>query len=252
MNHYSVSLISYLNSRPFLYGLENDPFMGDLKIFLDIPSKTAAKLTNHQADVGLVPVGALIDLPGYRIISNYCIGAVGAVRTVVLASDVPLEEIENVVLDYQSRSSVLLVRVLARFFWKKEFSWEKNCAGYEKKVISGKSAAVVIGDRVFEVEKRCRYVYDLSAEWMKFTGLPFVFAVWVAMEELPSAFLEKFNAAIGFGVKSVPEVEELVKEAYPGVDLYTYFTENISYTLDDSKRQGMERFLSLAAQLEQI
>ncbi len=80
---------------------------------------------------------------------------------------------------------------------------------------------------------------------MKFTGLPFVFAVWVAMEELPSAFLEKFNAAIGFGVKSVPEVEELVKDAYPGVDLYTYFTENISYTLDDSKRQGMERFLWL-------
>ncbi len=224
----------------------------DLKIFLDIPSKTAAKLTNHQADVGLVPVGALNDLPGYRIISNYCIGAVGAVRTVVLASDVPLDEIENVVLDYQSRSSVLLVRVLDRFFWKKNFSWEKSCAGYEKRAISGKTAAVVIGDRVFEVEKRCRYVYDLSAEWMKFTGLPFVFAVWVAMEELPAAFLEKFNAAIGFGVKSVPEVEELVKEAYPGVDLYTYFTENISYTLDDPKRQGMERFLSLAAQLPEI
>lgn len=252
MNHYSVSLISYLNSRPFLYGLENDPLKEKVRIFLDIPSRTADKLILHQADVGLVPVGALIDLPGYRIISDYCIGAVGAVRTVVLASNVPLEEIENVVLDYQSRSSVLLVRVLARFFWKKEFSWEKSSLGYEKRAISGKTAAVVIGDRVFEVEKRCRYIYDLSAEWMTFTGLPFVFAVWVAMEELPASFLEKFNAAIGFGVKSVPEVEELVKDIYPGVDLYTYFTKNISYTLDNPKRQGMELFLLFAAQLPEI
>ena len=131
MNHYSVSLISYLNSRPFLYGLENDPLRDHIRIFLDIPSRTADKLIHHQADVGLVPVGALIDLPGYRIVSDYCIGAVGAVRTVVLASDVPLEEIDCIVLDYQSRSSVLLARVLARFLWKKEYSWENSSTGFE-------------------------------------------------------------------------------------------------------------------------
>ncbi len=252
MKHYSISLISYLNSRPFLYGLENDALRDHIRIFLDIPSKTAVKLINNQADIGLVPVGALTDIPGYRIISNYCIGAVGAVRTVVLASDVPLEEIETIYLDYQSRSSVLLVRVLARFFWKREFRWEKSSEGYEEKSISGKTAAVVIGDRVFNVEKRCRTIIDLSEEWMKFSGLPFVFAVWVAMEELPVSFLKQFNAAIGFGVKSVPEVENMVKGEYPGIDLRTYFTENISYFLDEPKRLGMERFLSLAAQLEAL
>ncbi|HNU78419.1 MAG: menaquinone biosynthesis protein [Prolixibacteraceae bacterium] len=252
MKHYSISLISYLNSRPFLYGLENHPIRDSIRIFLDIPSKTAIKLIDHQADIGLVPVGALTDLPGHRIISDYCISAAGAVRTVVLASDVPLEEIETVLLDYQSRSSVLLVRVLARFFWKKEFRWEKSSAGYEKKAISGKTAAVVIGDRVFEVEKRFRYIFDLSAEWMKFSGLPFVFAVWVAMEELPAAFRDLFNTAVGFGVKSVPEVEELVKDEYPGVDLNSYFNGNISYLLNDPKRQGMARFLELATRLREI
>ncbi len=252
MKRYSISLISYLNSRPFLYGIENAPLKEDVEIFLDIPSKTAVKLIHRQADVGLVPVGALTDLPGYRIVSDYCIGAAGPVRTVVLASEAPLDEVEAIQLDYQSRSSVLLVRILSRFFWKREFRWEKSSLGYAKRVIQGKTAAVVIGDRVFDVEKRYRYIIDLSDEWMKFTGLPFVFAVWVAMEELPESFREQFNTAIGLGVKSVPEVQEMVKGDYPGVDLNRYFTENISYILDESKRQGMARFLELATRLPEI
>lgn len=249
---YKISLISYLNSRPFVYGLEHAPRREEMELTLDIPSRTADKLKNGQADVGLVPVGALTDLPGHTIISDYCIGAVGAVRTVVLASEVPLEEIRSVILDYQSRSSVLLVRVLARFFWKKGFRWEQGTPGYEKQGIAGSTAGVVIGDRVFDAEKRYPYIFDLSAEWMKFSGLPFVFAVWVACRDLPPEFIRKLNDALAFGVGSVPRVKEMEKDNYPGVDVFAYFTENISYTLDEPKRQGMKHFLELAAGLEQI
>lgn len=92
---YKLSLISYLNSRPFVYGLEHSVPGREMELFLDIPSKTAARLVSGEADAGLVPVGALTDLPEYHLVSDYCIGAVGPVRTVVLASEVPLEQIRR-------------------------------------------------------------------------------------------------------------------------------------------------------------
>lgn len=246
MEKIDISLISYLNSRPFLYGLENAPVREDVTISLDIPSKTAARLKAGLTDIGLVPVGALADLPPHSIISDFCIGAEGPVRTVVLASEVPLEEIETVLLDYQSRSSVLLTRVMANFFWKKNFRWENTCSGFEQEEIKGTTAGVVIGDRVFSIEKKYRYIYDLAFEWNKHTGLPFVFAVWVTTRKLPDSFLRKFNEAVSLGVSSIGEVEKTVEAEYPGVDIFEYFTKNISYLLTPRKREGMHLFLDLA------
>ncbi len=247
-----VSIISYLNSKPFLYGLQNHSVINDINLSLDIPSKTVAKLAFNQADVGLIPVGGLEDLDKYRIFSDYCIGAVGKVRTVVLASEVPVDEVDTVLMDYQSRSSVLLAKVLAKFYWKKEFHWENTCNNFQNVSIKGKTAGVVIGDRVFEVEKRYPYCYDLSEEWMKFTGLPFVFAVWVATSELPKQFEEQFNKALEFGVNSLDEVARIETKKYPDVNINDYFTNNINYPLDEKKRAGMNKFLELAKKLEPV
>jgi chorismate dehydratase len=252
MKKLRVSLISYLNSRPFLYGLEHSPVHDGIRIFLDIPAKTAAKLAAGRVDIGLIPVGALSDLKDYQIVSNFCIGAVGQVRTTVLASEVPMEEIETVILDYQSRSSVLLTRIMSHFFWKRAFKWENSSAGFEKKRISGKTAGVVIGDRVFYVEKKYPYIYDLAEEWKNFTGLPFVYAVWVAATPIPDSFLDKFNEALAFGISNIVEVEKSEETHYPEVDLYDYFTRNISYIFDERKKEGMRKFLELAGQLKDL
>jgi chorismate dehydratase len=250
MKKLSVSLISYLNSRPFLYGLEHSPVKDEIRIFLDIPAKTAAKLAAGQVDIGLIPVGALSDLKDYHIVSNFCIGADGQVRTTVLASEVPLEEIETVILDYQSRSSVLLTRVMSHFYWKKTFKWENSCANFEKKLISGKTAGVVIGDRVFAIEKKYPYIYDLAEEWKNFTGLPFVYAVWVAAAPIPADFLGKFNEALVYGIRNFQEVEKSEMSRYPEVDIFDYFTRNISYDFDERKKEGMRKFLEMADQLK--
>jgi chorismate dehydratase len=250
MEKYNISLISYLNSRPFLYGLENSSVRDEINISLDIPSITAEKISTRQADVGLVPVGALIGMKGYRMISDFCIGADGPVRTVVLAGCVPIAETETVLLDYQSKSSVLLARVLACHHWNREFKWKNSSPGFETTDISGSTAGVVIGDRVFEIEKRYPRIYDLSSEWNDFTGLPFVFAVWVSLRPLPPGFLARFNQAIAHGVESVPEVNKLMQPFYPDVDIYDYFTRNINYVLDERKRQGINRFLQLAEKLK--
>ncbi len=245
-----VSVVSYLNSKPFLYGLQHSPIVRKISLTVDIPSKVAGKLAFNQTDIGLIPVAGLEDLDEYYIVGNYCIGAVGKVKTVVLVADVPLEEVETILMDYQSRSSVLLAKVLARFYWKKQFKWENTCNDFQNVSIGGKTAGVVIGDRVFEIENRFRFVYDLSEEWQKFTGLPFVFAVWAANKKIEPAFESEFNSALELGLRVIKSISQTEQVNYPGVDIAGYFDQNISFELNQQKRAGMNKFLELARKLE--
>lgn len=252
MDKTRISIVSYLNSKPFLLGIRNSKINSQVEMSLDIPSKIVAKLLYNLVDIGLIPVAGLADLGKYKIISDYCIGAVGEVKTVVLVSDVPLNEIETVLMDYQSRTSVLLAKILAKYYWKKKFVWENTCNNFQNKSINGKIAGVLIGDRVFEVEGKFKYSYDLSEEWQKFTGLPFVFAVWAANKEIPEFFEAEFNEAMKLGLENIDTVVKQEQKDYPGVDIAEYFTNNISFELDSAKRKGMQKFLQLAQKLEPV
>ena len=252
MDKTRVSVVSYLNSKPFLYGLQHAEVLKKLDVTSDIPSKVAAKLAFNQTDIGLIPVAGLEDLSEYYIIGDYCIGAVGKVKTVVIVSDVPIEEVDTLLMDYQSRSSVLLAKVLAKFWWKKEFNWENTCNDFHKVSIQGKTAGVVIGDRVFEIENKYKYLYDLSEEWLRFTGMPFVFAVWSANTKIESSLVTEFNEALKLGITEISKTIENLQEEYPGVDIADYFAQNISFELDEQKKAGMKRFLELARKLEPV
>ena len=252
MDKTRVSVVSYLNSKPFLYGLQHAEVLKKLDVTSDIPSKVAAKLAFNQTDIGLIPVAGLEDLAEYYIIGDYCIGAVGKVKTVVIVSDVPIEEVDTLLMDYQSRSSVLLAKVLAKFWWKKEFNWENTCNDFHKVSIQGKTAGVVIGDRVFEIENKYKYLYDLSEEWLRFTGLPFVFAVWAANKKIEISLVTEFNEALKLGITEISKTIENLQDEYPGVDIADYFAQNISFELDEQKKAGMKRFLELAQKLEPV
>ncbi len=247
-----VSIVSYLNSKPFLYGLQNSAVAKEIDLSLDIPSKVAAKLSFNLADVGLIPVAGLIDLDEYHVIGDYCIGSVGKVKTVVLASDVPLQQVETILMDYQSRSSVLLAKVLAKFYWKKSFIWENTCNDFQNVSIKGKKAGIVIGDRVFDIENKFRYIYDLSEEWYNFTKLPFVFAVWAANKKVSETFEKVFNSALAFGIENMEEIVRMEQPNYSNVDIAGYFAQNISFELNNEKRAGMKKFLELAQKLELV
>ena len=104
-----VSCVSYLNSQPFIYGLKNNSIINEIELSLDVPSVCAEKILSGKADIGLIPVAVIPQLKESHIISDYCIGADGKVETVLLLSDVPLEKIKSILLDYQSRTSVLLL-----------------------------------------------------------------------------------------------------------------------------------------------
>jgi chorismate dehydratase len=150
MKKIRISAVSYLNSLPFVYGLTHSSLINECDISLDIPSVCAEKLINGTVDIGLIPVAAIPQVPNATIISDYCIGANGEVKTVCLFSEVPLNEIKTILLDYQSRTSVLLVKILAKEFWKINPEFINAEAGFEQK-IKGTTAGVVIGDRTFEL-----------------------------------------------------------------------------------------------------
>ena len=143
MKKIKVSAVNYLNSQPFIFGLKNSAIKDQIELELDIPSVCAEKLLEEKADIGLVPVAVLPELDEYHFISDYCIGSDGAVGSVLLLSDVPLNEIKNVLLDYQSKTSVLLVQVLAEKFWNIKPHWSSADVDFEKQ-IQGSTAGVVI------------------------------------------------------------------------------------------------------------
>jgi len=242
---YKISAVSYANTYPFLYGLKKSSIIDTIDLSLDYPSDCAKKLINNQVDIGLVPVAIIPQLKEHYIISDYCIGAEGKVKSVLLLSDVPLHEIKTVLLDYQSKTSINLTKVLAKHFWNIQPQWEEAEEGFEN-TIKNSTAGVIIGDRTFNLSKNYSYVYDLAEECQKFSGLPFVFACWVSNKKITPNFIKEFNEAIGVGVNNISSVLDFYAiENEKKLELLNYLTNNISYLLTDNKRKAIKKFLDL-------
>jgi chorismate dehydratase len=247
MDKIRISAVKYANTYPFIYGLSESGF--DKKVILetDHPADCAAKLIAGKVDIGLIPVASLPLLKEYHIISDFCIGTLGEVRTVLLLSNCNFEEIETIYLDYRSRSSVALSKVLAANYWNREFRWMNTSKGFDFRNIGKNQAVVLIGDQCFEYEKSFRQKIDLASEWRNFTGLPFVFACWTANKVLPQDFTDEFNSALNLGISNIDKVVERFAETgtIQGETLKKYLTENIDYQLDEKKKKGLELFLRL-------
>jgi len=242
-----ISVVSYLNSKPFIYGLKDFKFSTPIEISEDIPSVCAEKLINKKVDIGLVPVAVLHFIEDYSIISNYCIGSNGKVGSVLLVSDVPLKEIENVLLDYQSRTSVLLVKILAKEYWKINPDWIDTSANYENQ-IQGKTAGLIIGDRALQIRDKYKFVYDLSEEWKVFTTRPFVFAVWASNHHLDSGFIDEFNLALENGLSKIDAIAiNEQTENFSSHEIKEYLTKQIDYNFDYYKKEAMNIFLEKAS-----
>ena len=239
----NVTAVSYLNTKPFLYGIFRKKLEQKIRLELDIPSVCAAKLASGEADLGLVPVAVLPSLPTPSLISDYCIGSVGPVKTVCLFSDCPIGEMTHLYLDYHSRTSVELTKILLREFWKVSPVLIPAEPGFERQ-IRGTCGALIIGDRAIGLEKVYSHIYDLGQAWLDFTGLPFVFAAWVSTRPLDPGFLAELNEALLAGIESIPQLIYLIPPPHPDFDLKTYFTRHISYPLDADKRKGLELFLN--------
>ncbi len=232
-----------------MLGVRRSGLMDKVEVIEDFPANIASMLLNDQIDVGLVPVAIIPRLKEAHIITDYCIGAVGEVASVGIFSEVPMEQIETLILDYQSRTSVNLARILIKDYWKKQVIIEKATADYQHR-IQGTTAAVVIGDRALAQHRHSRYYYDLSLAWQQHTGLPFVFAAWVSNKVLDEDFVDAFNRANAYGISHLDEVVKDIE--FPYYDLKKYYSTNISYHLDEEKRIGLQLFLQKLSELPDL
>lgn len=237
-----ISAVSYLNTKPFLYGIFQSEVNDLVDISLDIPSTCASKLLSGEVDLGLVPVAVIPQLKTPYIISDYCIGTEGKVQTVCIYSYTPIHEIKQLFLDYQSRTSVALVRYLVQNYWKKSVKFLEAKAGFENQ-IKDQTAALIIGDRTIGLDQKYPFVYDLGEAWKAHTGLPFVFAAWVSNKKLPEAFLTKFNQALKLGIEKRHQVAQLFQSGYPNFSLNDYYYKYIDYDFTSKKREALQLFL---------
>lgn len=178
---------------------------------------------------------------GSYVVGDYGIAARGNVVSVALFSEVPMEEIEAVYLDYQSRTSVRLAQLLLQHFWKKDVTFLPAPEDYISR-IGGRTAGVIIGDRALANLKKFPYIYDLSKGWEAWQGVPFVFAAWIARHPLPADFVKAFDEAQHWGLQNMPAV--VAENPFPPYDLNIYYTQNIVYKLEPAEREGLRRFLS--------
>lgn len=234
--------MSYLNTKPLLYGLAHGQLSDQVELVLDYPANLVRLLQSNQIDIGLIPVGALPSLGDYHIISDYCIGTEGEVASVAVFSEVPMEEIDTVLLDYQSRTSVMLCKILFEKHWKKKVQFiDAKDESYIDN-IRGNVAGLVIGDRALKIRDKFKFKFDLGLAWKEMTGLPFVFAVWVRKKEISGEFIPLFNEANGMGLSKINLIIDYNNESIYPMDMY--FRKNISYRLTEGMRESMSLYLS--------
>jgi len=217
MSTINLSAVAYLNTKPFLYGIYQHGLEKSIQINLDIPSVCAQKLSDGRANLGLIPVAAIPQIPNAQIITDYCIGTEGAVKTVCIYSHVPIEEVEMLYLDYHSRTSAALTRYLLANHWKVSPQILDAQAGFETQ-ISHQTAALIIGDRTIGLEE-------------------------VSTTDLTDAFLEEFNAALQTGINKRAQVAQMFQSSHPNFSVYDYYHQYINYDLTPAKQKALQLFL---------
>lgn len=242
MNKIRVSAVSYTNTYPFLNGIRKSKVMEQIDLSVDYPSACAQKVIDDQADIGIIPTAALLSLPEYYINTDFCIGTEGAVDSVFIFANKPIDEVKTLRLDKQSRTSNGLARVLIKNYWKMDVE-----------LVTDESiepdAYVLIGDRTFGKKNAVPYVYDLGEEWFNFTGLPFAFALWVSNKKLPGSFVEQFNEALAYGVEHATDVIAGLPE-FEGFDYTKYLTQHLNFHLTDKKREAVQLYLRYLKELD--
>jgi len=236
-----IAAVSYINTLPFIYGLEKSNLINNIELSTYIPSICGEKLINNEVDLGLIPVAILPKLKEYYIVSEYCIGAKDKVDSVFLFSDVPLNKIKNIILDYQSQSSNNLTKVLCKNYWKITPKFINAHDNYQAEIIDN-TAGIVIGNRALKDKNKYKYVYDLAYEWKQFTGKQFVFALWVSNKKLNESFINKFNNALKLGINNINVLKNNTSYL-TDAEFNNYLTKNIDYIFDSNKKESLNLFL---------
>ncbi len=244
-----VGAVEYLNTRPLIYRL--DQIAPQVELVLEVPSRLADQLAAGELDVALIPSVEYFAEPDYRIVSDACIACRGPVWSVKLLSRVPVNRIATLALDEGSRTSAALVQILLHQQGVRP-ELVPLPLGEDPAAVEA-DAVLVIGDRAIHTRTDATWaeVWDLGQQWYRWTGLPFVFAMWVARPGVETEPLASWLAqARDLGVA---HLEQIARAEAPRLRLtqqqcLSYLRDNLHFYLGRQEREGLERFYRLACQ----
>jgi chorismate dehydratase len=246
-----VSVVQYLNTVPLIWGMLKGEQKGKYELEFTTPAVCADAVRRREVDIGIIPSIEYQRIDRLQILPGLSIASKGEVKSVLLFSKAPIKEIQTIAVDNSSRTSVALLTILMRKFYSRPVDFMPSAPKPED-MLNSADAALVIGDPALVYDGRIPEVYDLAAEWKKFTGLPFVFAVWAGREDVYiGRFRKDFEASRDYGLRHVAEIarEYAPKLNMQPEEVKVYLTENIDYSLDEDNRQGLRLFYRLAAEL---
>jgi len=242
-----ISIVSYINSYPFLFGLSQFKNDYNFELMLYPPAQCAQTTLDNTADIALIPTAAIPLLSNdYEINSHFCIGAEKSVSSVLLLSNSPLQQIKKIFIDTHSMTSAKLLKVLINNYWHISTELIKSDITHNLK-IKNQEAIMAIGDKCFDLRKQYTYSFDLFDEWYAFTKLPMVFAVWVNKKILDKQITDGFNDALFVGISHKTESLHslLPEDKKRNFDFYlSYITQNINYIFDKEKQKAVSIYLN--------
>ncbi|MBV8520741.1 MAG: menaquinone biosynthesis protein [Acetobacteraceae bacterium] len=260
MSGLRISAISFLNTAPLMWDFEHGDAAKDFEISYTIPSKCAAALAANEADIGIIPAITYAEIPGLVILPNIAIAAKDHVRSILLITRKPWEEVSTVAADTSSRTSVALAQVLFAKFLGGPRQFTPHPPDVEQ-MLARHDAALLIGDPALVIASNNSpyYRYDLAHEWRLRTGKPFVFAFWAvrldALSRLPKGvhLARIFQQSRDHGLHP-DSVASLKREwssrlGLPEEEIARYLTEHIHYCLDRENHSGLRLFLQYAHEL---
>ena len=250
MPNLRISVVEYLNSVPLIWGMLHGPQQGKYELQFATPAHCADAVRDEEADVGTIPAIEYHRIEHLQIVSGIAIASKSRVRSVLLLSRVPIERIQSVAVDTSSRTSAAFLRILLGKFYARKVSLIPSRPNPDE-MLKGADSALVIGDPALTYRGPAE-VYDLAAEWKKFTGLPFVFAFWAGhADKNLSLCRNDFEQSREFGLAHVDDIaaEYALKLHMEPADVKVYLTENIDYSLDEENCRGLRLFFKLAREV---
>jgi chorismate dehydratase len=272
-----ISIVQYLNTAPLVRGFTHGPLRDKYRLSFTVPSECAQALRWGAADIAIIPAIEYQRIENLVALPNLSIASKKTVRSLLLVSRKPLQEVRRIALDRSSRSTQTLVRILCAKLW--HIAPEFFEAEPELPAMLGRAdAALLIGDPALRLALEAELVaqrneagqlavpakvaelpdsapllvYDIVEKWRSLTGYPAVLAIWAARRDVVTAkVVRDFHQSLAFGMRQLGEIsEEASRELQlPAEKLRRYLSENIDYTLDDENARGLRRYYDLAAEL---
>jgi chorismate dehydratase len=258
MRRLRISAISYLNTAPLMWDFEHGEAGRHFEIAYTLPSACARNLAEGTADIGIIPAAAYTQIPGLQVLPDVAIASRRAVRSILLVSKTPLEQVRNVALDTSSMTSVALTKVLFEKWLGGGRTFTPMAPNIDE-MLAQCDAGLVIGDPALQIDRSRYHALDLAEEWIRYTDKPFVFAFWAVREEalreadpaldLAAAFRDSRDHGLQPG-----NLDTIAHEWAPRVqlsedDVRSYLTENIHYSLDEACLEGLQLFYRYASEV---